>query len=65
MSSSSTASQSKMTYIKTFLTSIEDLKEEYSKDSAAFIKRYKKYDVFVGSPESTEFVIEKIMFKNQ
>lgn len=54
-----------MTYIKAFLSSLEDLKEEYSKDSAAFIKRYKKYDVFIGSPESTEFVMEKIMFKIQ
>lgn len=52
-----------MTYIKTFLAPIEELKSEYLDNPEKFVSKYKKYDVFIGSPESSDFIYEKLSFK--
>lgn len=52
-----------MTYIKTFLSSYNVLKNEYDENPEKFIKRYKKYEVFIGSAESTDFIFEKLSYK--
>lgn len=52
-----------MTYIKTFLGSLEELKKEYSSDPKKFVNKYRKYDVYIGSEESTDFIFEKLSFK--
>jgi len=52
-----------MTYIKTFLAPIDELKGEYNENPEKFINKYKKYDVFVGSSESSDFIYEKLSFK--
>ena len=48
-----------MTYIKTFLPKLEDLKEELEKNPEK-IWIYKKYDVYLGDLESIQFLQSKI-----
>jgi len=48
-----------MTYIKTFLPKLEDLKEQLEKNPEK-IWIYEKYDVYLGDKESIEFLQSKL-----
>ena len=48
-----------MTYIKTFLPNINELKKELEENPQK-IWIYKKYDVYLGNKESIEFLQSKL-----